>query len=154
MQKFHIFRLAVKSMKHLFLSFILLLPNLISAQTPSTNDSTDGISTDTSQLVFCGGVENSLPVGVSNWFFSDASANDYVYAYYSQSSSLVMKQVLMVIYRGNGEKAAGEQWFNVKPKWKYTFLKCHFPSKGDYKVLLYDENKKVLAQGSVTIMER
>ncbi len=135
-------------MKPLALNIALLLPFYIHAQT-AVADSLNG-KVDAAQLIFCGGIENDLPVGASDKFFIDTAGNVHIYAYYSQSEPLMMKQVLMEIRPGNDSIM---QAFMIKPKWKYTFLKCHFPSSGDYRVRLYDEKKNILAEGKVTIVK-
>src|SRR5688572_12899554 len=79
-------------------------------------------------ILFCGGVENDLPVGVSDRFYPD-SAGTFLYAYYAQQTPLAMKQVGMEVYKKNGndfEVVNEKQLYVVKPKWKYTYVKCHF----------------------------
>ncbi len=105
-------------------------------------------------LLFCGGVESDKPIGVSDRFYPD-SAGTYLYAYYAQQEPLVMKQVSMELFKQNGsafEKVGEKQSFIVKPKWKYTYVKCYFTSPGLYKVMLYDAGSNKLAEGIVTIM--
>lgn len=105
-------------------------------------------------LLFCGGVENDKPIGVSDRFYPD-SAGTYLYAYYAQQAPLVMKQVSMEVFRQNGsafEQVGEKQSYTVKPKWKYTYIKCSFNAPGLYKVRLYDTSGKQLAEGMVTIM--
>lgn len=135
-------------MKLFALNIALLLPFHIHAQTTAA-DSLNG-KVDTAHLIFCGGIENDLPVGISDKFFMDTTGSDYIYAYYSQSEPLMMKQVLMEIRPGNDSIM---QAFMIKPKWRYTFLKCYFPSSGNYRVRLYDEKKNILAEGKVTIAD-
>lgn len=105
-------------------------------------------------ILFCGGVENDKPIGVSDRFYPD-SAGTYLYAYYARQEPLAMKQVSMELFKQNGstfEQVGEKQSYLVKPKWKYTYIKCHFDLPGLYKVRLYDMNAKLLAEGMVTIM--
>lgn len=105
-------------------------------------------------ILFCGGVENDKPIGVSDRFYPD-SAGTYIYAYYAQQAPLVMKQVSMELFKQNNgafEQVGEKQVFVVKPKWKYTYIKCAFNSPGLYKVRLYDASGQQLAEGMVTIM--
>lgn len=105
-------------------------------------------------LLFCGGVENDKPVGVSDRFYPD-SADTYLYAFYSQQEPLAMKQVSMELFKQSGsayEQVGERQSFIVKPKWKYTYIKCSFNAPGLYKVRIYDANGTLLAEGMVTIM--
>src|SRR6187455_1254056 len=75
-------------------------------------------------ILFCGGVENDLPVGVSDRFYPD-SAGTFLYAYYAQQTPLAMKKVGMELYKKNGdvfEPVQEKQLYVVKPKWKYTYV--------------------------------
>ncbi|GIV34647.1 MAG: hypothetical protein KatS3mg031_2182 [Chitinophagales bacterium] len=105
------------------------------------------------KLLFCGGVEDDLPVGVSNWFFF-GNAREYLYAFYNPAKALNTEQIKMVIVDKHGLNNEKTQWFQVKPKWKYTFLKCTFPGEGDYQVVLYNEAGVKLAEGFITILTR
>src|SRR5204863_7935250 len=100
-----------------------------------------GVNAQTS-ILFCGGIENNLPMGVSDRYYPD-STGAYLYAYYSQPSSLDMKQIGMEVYK-KGEsdyQLVGEKrLYSVKPKWKYTYIRCHFTAPGLYKVKLYDKD--------------
>src|SRR4051794_5012285 len=86
-------------------------------------------------ILFCGGIENELPMGVSDRFYPD-SAGTYLYAYYAQQSPLDMKQIGMEVYKKNEDKfepVSEKQLYSVKPKWKSTYIKCRFTSPGLYK---------------------
>lgn len=105
-------------------------------------------------ILFCGGVENDRPIGVSDRYYPD-SAGTFLYAYYEQQEPLAMKQVGMELYKKNGENfdlLSERQLYTVKPKWKYTYIKCRFNAPGFYKVKIYDENAKLLGEGMVIIM--
>jgi hypothetical protein len=105
-------------------------------------------------ILFCGGVENNLPVGVSDRYYPD-SAGTFLYAYYAQQTPLAMKQVGMELYKKNGETfeiVQQKQLYTVKPKWKYTYVKCYFTAPGLYKVKLYDESANLLGEGLITIL--
>ncbi|MDZ4844815.1 MAG: hypothetical protein SH857_04615 [Chitinophagales bacterium] len=105
-------------------------------------------------ILFCGGVENDKPVGVSDRFYPD-SASTYLYALYVQAAPMAMKQVSMELFKQNGntfEQVGEKQSYTVKPKWKYTYVKCYFAAPGLYKVRLSDASGKQLAEGIVTII--
>lgn len=105
-------------------------------------------------ILFCGGVENDKPVGVSDRYYPD-SAGTYLYAFYAQQEPLAMKQVSMEVMKQNGnafEPVGEKQSYTVKPKWKYTYVKCSFNAPGLYKVRLFDASGNQLAEGMVTIM--
>lgn len=105
-------------------------------------------------LLFCGGVENDKPVGVSDRFYPDSSGT-YLYVFYQQQEPLAIRQVSMEAFKQNGstlERTGEKQSYIVKPKWKYTYIKYSFDSPGLYKVVLYDTDGKKLAEGIVTIM--
>ena len=140
-------------MKQLFLLTTLLTPFYSYEQTTLDTVSLQG-RVDSTKLIFCGGVENGLPVGISDRFLSDTLGNDYIYAFYSQSTPLMMKQVIMEVHIEGNEGASDMRAFSVKPKWKYTFMKCYLTSPGVYRITLYDESKNILAQGMITIVER
>ncbi len=112
--------------------------------------------TSVARLIFCGGVEHDLPVGVSNWFFRN-EGNEHIYAFYSHKDKMNIKKVRAAFYFNNGsefEKSGENLWFSVNPKWTYTFFKCYFSAPGDYKVMLYNEAGDKLAEGLVTILNR
>lgn len=140
-------------MKLLFLFSALLVPFSSYEQTTLDTDSLQG-RVDSTELIFCGGVENGLPVGISDRFFSDTLGNAYIYAYYSQPTPLMMKQVMMEVHIEGNEDTSGMRAFSVKPKWKYTFMKYYITTPGIYRITLYDESKNILARGMITIVHR
>ncbi len=105
-------------------------------------------------LLFCGGVDENKPVGVSDRFFLEKS-EPYVYAYYGQDKALALKSVRMIISKSEENHSkiqVSEGTFTVKPKWNYTIIKCFFPGAGSYEVSLFDETGRLLSTGTVSIV--
>lgn len=105
------------------------------------------------RLLFCGGVELGVPVGISNLFLKNVGKN-YIYAFYEQNQPIQTKQIIVEFYEKNDSDELllfDERNYEIKPRWKHTYFKCRFPHPGEYTVVLYDEQKNIMGKAGVTI---
>lgn len=112
--------------------------------------------TDTAQnnLIFCGGVEEDKPVGISSVFFNNRGQN-YVYVFVEQQEDFGVKNLIADLFlkdeNGNSTKITTTN-YEVKPKWKYTIFKHFITNPGLYEIVVYDANRKKIGDGQVRIL--
>lgn len=119
---------------------------------------TDLIPTSTentgNKLIFCGGVENDKPVGVSSVFYNNRGQN-YVYVFIEKDTAFNFKSLYVDLFSVNEKNEKTKQATNtyeVKPKWKYTMFKYFIDKPGLYELAVFDENKRKMGTGSVRIL--
>lgn len=112
--------------------------------------------TDTTQnnLIFCGGIEEDKPVGISSVFFNNRGQN-YVYVFVEQEEVFGVKNLIADLFlkdeNGSRTKVATTN-YEVKPKWKYTIFKHYINNPGLYEIVVYDANRKKIGDGQVRIL--
>ncbi len=120
----------------------------ISGLLPAKTDTTQG------NLIFCGGVEEDKPVGISSVFFNNRGQN-YVYVFVEQSEMFGVKNLIADLFlkdeSGNSTKITTTN-YEVKPKWKYTIFKHFITNPGLYEIVVYDANRKKIGDGQVRIL--
>jgi LysM repeat protein len=120
----------------------------ISGLLPAKTDTTQG------NLIFCGGVEEDKPVGISSIFFNNRGQN-YVYVFVEQPEMFGVKNLIADLFlkdeNGSRTKVATTN-YEVKPKWKYTIFKHFITNPGLYEIVVYDANRKKIGDGQVRIL--
>jgi len=104
-------------------------------------------------LLFCGGVDDTIPIGVSNKFFFVEHSN-YVYGFYNQETILT-GSVINIEVKNVAEvdtENANITTLKIKKNWLHTFFKCYFTEPGDYTVTIYDELEREMASGQFSIV--
>lgn len=109
-------------------------------------------------LVFCGGVNNGVPVGVSTVFYKQASSN-YFYVFLEIQEQFDDSELIVELYqkedfskRFNNHKRT--QKFAIKARWKYTSFRYEIPEPGEYRMMVFNSQKKKLAEGFFVILEK
>lgn len=106
-------------------------------------------------LYFCEGVDDDGYAVNSSSSFNIADDGGYLYFLIRMGSKSVnCKEVLYDIYRvepGGKETFENTVYQDVKPSWAWFWKKITFYDPGIYKVYVYDEDWKFLADGKVRI---
>jgi LysM repeat protein len=114
--------------------------------------------TDTSRnnLIFCGGVEDDKPVGISSVFFNNRGQN-YVYVFVEKDTAFGNKFLIADLFLKNEDGTTTTKIsttnYEVKPKWKYTIFKHFINQPGLYEIVVYDNNRKKIGDGQVRILQ-
>ena len=114
------------------------------------------VKSDTAQnnLIFCGGVEEDKPVGISSVFFNNRGQN-YVYVYVEKDTINNSRNLIVDLFlkeeNGTATKLSTTNYI-VKSKWKYTIFKHFITQPGLYEIVVYDNNRKKLGDGQVRIL--
>ena len=114
------------------------------------------VKSDTAQnnLIFCGGVEEDKPVGISSIFFNNRGQN-YVYVYVEKDTVNNSRNLIVDLFlkeeNGTTTKLSTTN-YDVKPKWKYTIFKHFINHPGLYEIVVYDNNRKKMGDGQVRIL--
>jgi len=106
------------------------------------------------RILFCGGIDNNLPIGVSDKFILQSSSN-YIYGYYSKGRPLESSSLIRQIYAFNENSPflLQSDTLKIKPKWEYTFFKCNLEEVGEYDVKILDKEMNLLGIGRVAITD-
>lgn len=105
-------------------------------------------------LIFCGGVENNKPVGVSSIFFSKKGQN-YVYVFVEKDTAFGERQLIADLYKKNekGERILLTTTnFSIKPRWSYTMFKHYINEPGIYLIEVFDAGRRKIGDGQVEIL--
>ena len=107
-----------------------------------------------SNLIFCGGVEDDKPVGISSVFFNNRGQN-YVYVFIEKDTSFNFKNFnvdLFSVNEKNEKNKLSSTVYDVKPRWKYTMFKYFIDQPGLYEIVVLDDKKKKMGDGQVRIL--
>ena len=106
-------------------------------------------------LYFCEGVDDDGYAVNSSSTFTIPDKGGYLYFLVRMGNKSVnCNEVLYDIYRmesGGKETFENTVYQDVKPNWSWFWKKINFYDLGIYKVYVYDENWKFLADGKVRI---
>jgi LysM repeat protein len=122
----------------------------------STATSLLPVKSDTAQnnLIFCGGIEEDKPVGISSVFFNNRGQN-YVYVYVEKDTVGNSRNLIVDLFVKEENCATTKLSttnYVVKPRWKYTIFKHFINHPGLYEIVVYDNNRKKLGDGQVRIL--
>lgn len=114
--------------------------------------------TSTDSLIFCGGIEDETPVGVSNVFIRN-KGKGYIYVFYKQNEPLQLRKMKVKIYssESNGDafdQLVEEKSYNVRPRWKHTYFKYPMRNTGNFLFQLFDDQNRLIGIGYITIIDR
>lgn len=118
---------------------------------PRSNDTLIG------NLIFCGGVDDDRPVGISSVFYNDPLGKNYVYVFIEKDTVFNIRNFIVDLYKTdeNGQKIKiSTTQYELKPRWKYTVFKHYIDTPGLYEVVVFDPNRKKLGDGQVRILSR
>lgn len=136
--------------------------SLETVETPKTTESRDignsmALPKPTS-LVFCGGVENGSPIGISTVFYG-SSEGGYFYVFLENKDQFDDIELIVELYqkepfskRFNNHK--GTRKYSIKARWKYTNFKYDVPEPGEYRMMVFNSEKEKLAEGFFVILEK
>ena len=109
-------------------------------------------------LVFCGGVENGIPIGVSTVFYAAGEAG-YFYVFLENQDQFDDIELIVELYqkepfskRFNNHK--GTRKYSIKARWKYTNFKYDIPEAGEYRMMVFNSEKEKMAEGFFVILEK
>lgn len=109
-------------------------------------------------LVFCGGVENSVPIGVSTVFYQqEESAYFYVFLENSEQfddSGLIVELYQKEPFSKRFNNHLSTKKYSIKERWKYTNFKYDIPEAGEYRMLVFNSEKKKLGEGFFVILSK
>lgn len=111
--------------------------------------------TSKNNIIFCGGVEDDKPVGISSVFFNNRGQN-YVYVFVEKDSSFGAKNIIADLFLKNEDGSSTKistTNYEVKPKWTYTIFKHFIAQPGLYEIVVYDYNRKKIGDGQVRILQ-
>ncbi len=106
-------------------------------------------------LIFCGGVEQDKPVGISSVFYNNRGQN-YVYVFVESETPFDVRELIIDLFviEDEARKKISTMRFNVKPKWTYTFFKHYIDAPGLYEISVSDSNNKKIGDGQVRILSK
>jgi hypothetical protein len=108
-------------------------------------------------LIFCGGVDDDRPVGISSVFFNNALGKNYVYVFIEKDTVFNVRTFVVDLYTKDeaGVKTKlSTTNYELKPKWKYTIFKHYIANPGLYEVVVFDRERKRLGDGQVRILSK
>jgi LysM repeat protein len=116
-------------------------------------------SSDTllNNLIFCGGVDDDRPVGVSSVFFNNPLGKNYVYVFIEKDTIFNVRNFIVDFYKTDdaGVKTKiSTTTYELKPKWKYTVFKHFIENPGLYEIAVFDTERKKLGDGQVRIVSK
>lgn len=111
-----------------------------------------------SELIFCGGVHSKKPTGVSDYFYNNIGAG-YFYAFFEEDRPFDFKQIRVEVYHSPVPET--ETWtpvdtmsYQIRPTWKQAYFRCNFKEAGFYKLHVYNEFDRKLAEGSIEVRQK
>lgn len=109
-------------------------------------------------LVFCGGVNNGIPIGVSTVFYKHGDIS-YFYVFLENNEQFDDTELIVELYqkepfskRFNNHLSTRK--FAIKARWKYTSIKYQIPEPGEYRMMVFNSEKQKLAEGFFVILEK
>lgn len=113
--------------------------------------------TDTlmNNLLFCGGVDDDRPVGISSVFYHHPRGKNYVYVFLENDTAFNIRHLHVELYAitDKGQKnILSSRTYEIKPRWKYAVFKHYMENPGLYQVAVYDINRRKLGDGTVRIV--
>lgn len=136
--------------------------SLETVESPKTSETMD-ISGDMTlpkptSLVFCGGVENGVPIGVSTVFYA-VGESGYFYVFLENTEQFDDAELIVELYqkepfskRFNNHK--GTRKFSIKARWKYTHFQYEIPEAGEYRMMVFNSQKEKWAEGFFVILKK
>jgi murein DD-endopeptidase MepM/ murein hydrolase activator NlpD len=108
-------------------------------------------------LIFCGGVDDDRPVGISSVFFNNALGKNYVYVFIEKDTVFNVRTFIVDLYtkdEAGAKTKLSTTNYELKPKWKYTIFKHYIENPGLYEVVVFDRERKRLGDGQVRILSK
>lgn len=104
-------------------------------------------------IIICEQVIAEKPIKAFNTI-SLAQRQGTVFFYLKNKSSINSKMIIVEIYKKAGkeyDKLIDTKKFGMKPSWAYSFFKYKFKETGDYKIVIYNENKNIITSRTFTV---
>ena len=110
------------------------------------------------RLKFCEVVIAGKPMNISN-LFKIRKGGRNVFFYMDSNYPLNTEKIFVSIftkqqYDFGYEEFVDSKKYKVDPTWHDTFLKYKFKNAGDYKVMIFNDNQRLMATGYLTIKAR
>jgi len=108
-------------------------------------------------LIFCGGVDDDRPVGISSVFFNSPLGKNYVYVFIEKDTVFNTHTFIVDLYAKDDagvKNKISTTTYELKPKWKYTIFKHYIENPGLYEVVVFDNERKRLGDGQVRILSK
>jgi hypothetical protein len=108
-------------------------------------------------LIFCGGVDDDRPVGISSVFFNNPLGKNYVYVFIEKDTVFNTHTFIVDLYtkdEAGAKTKVATTTYQLKPKWKYTIFKHYIENPGLYEVVVFDNERKRLGDGQVRILSK
>ncbi|NLT51166.1 MAG: hypothetical protein GXX85_09640 [Ignavibacteria bacterium] len=100
------------------------------------------------QIIICERIIDEKPIDFIK--YARLSRNDgFIYVYIKADKPLNTKYILSDIWQKKDNTSEFTEFVSSKKlktnkEWEYTFFKVKLPQKGEYKITLYNDNKKII----------